>query len=157
MFVGNLLDGRHVGALAVEVHRDDALRLRRDGGFDFGRVNAFCFWIAIHQDGGCAGNPDRFCRCKKRICIRDDFVAGPDPECHEGEPDRIRAVAGADGVFHAVERCQFLLELLVHRPVDVLAALQDLGDIGVDFLLDIVVLPNVSVESNLHDVFPFMC
>ena len=43
VLVGDLPDRRHVGALAVEVDRDDGLGLRRDRRFDLRRVDAFVF------------------------------------------------------------------------------------------------------------------
>lgn len=45
--------------------------------------------------------------------MRDDFVARSDAQRHQGQPDGIRAIADADGVFHAVERGQFLFKLLI--------------------------------------------
>ena len=42
---------------------------------------------------------------------------GPMPSAMKREPDRVGAVAGADGVLHAVKRRQLLLELLEHRPL----------------------------------------
>src|SRR5689334_15512167 len=57
MFVGDFANGLHVGALAVEMDRDDSLGLGCDSSFDFGGVNAAAFGVAIHKNGGCAGDP----------------------------------------------------------------------------------------------------
>ena len=82
--------------------------------------------------------------------MRDDFIAGADAQRHQREPDGIGAVADADGVFVAVIRRQFRFKLFEHRAHDVCAAEQDLLDIGVDFLLDVLVLADVAVEFNFH-------
>ena len=69
VLVGDLLDRRHVGALAVEVNRDDGLRLRGDRRFDFRRVDALGLRIAVNQHRRGAGNPDGLGR--REECVRD--------------------------------------------------------------------------------------
>ncbi len=76
----------------------------------------------------------------------DDFVAGSDAQGHEGEPEGISAVADTDGELSAVIGSEFGLELLEHGAHDVLAALQDRPDILINFVFDIMVLTNMTVE-----------
>ena len=71
--------------------------------------------IAIHEHRGGAGDPDRLGRGEERVRVGDDLVARPDAQRHERQPDRVRAVADADGVFGAVVGGQLALELLEHR------------------------------------------
>ena len=156
VLVGDLLDGRHVGALTIQVHGDEAFGLGGDGRLDLRGINAFGFGVAIDQHGGCPGDPDGFRGGEKSVGVGNDFITFADAEGHEGQPDGIRAVTDTDGVLGAAERCEFLLELLVHGALNILAALDDLLDIGVDFRLDIVVLAHVTVEWNVHFFF-FLC
>ena len=124
MLVGNLLDGGHVGALAVKVDGNDGLRLRRDGGLDLLRADALGVGAAIHENRGGACDPDGLGGGKEGVRVGDDLIARADAKGHEGEPDGVGAVADADGVFGAVISCQLSFELLEHGAHDVLAALQ---------------------------------
>jgi hypothetical protein len=47
---------------------------------------------------------------------------------------------------------KLLFEALEHGPYDVLAGLQDFMDVGVDFSLNIVVLPDVTIKRNIHSI-----
>ena len=150
VFGSNLLDGEHVGALTVQVHRDNGPGLRRNGRFDLCRVDALGPRIAIDEDGRGAGGPDRLGGGEERVRVGDDFVAGADAQGHQRKPDGIGAVADADGVFHAVVARQFLLEPLEHRPHDILAAQEHLLEVGVNLLLDVAILADVAVELDFH-------
>ena len=75
---------------------------------------------------------------------------GPIPSAIRRQPDGVGPVAHADRVLRAVILGQLRLELLQHRSHHIGAALQHLLDVGVNFLLDVVVLPNVAVEFNFH-------
>ena len=105
---------------------------------------------AIHEDGGGAGDPDRFGGGEEGVRVGDDFVARADAEGHEGEPDGVGAVAEADGELGAVIGGEFGLELLEHGAHDVLAALQNGLDILINFRLNVMVLTDVAVEFNFH-------
>ena len=148
--VGDLLDGRHVGALSVEMHGDDGPGPGRDRGLDAGRVDAFRLRIAIDEHGVRAGDPDGFGGRKKGVRMCDHFVAGSDAHRHQRQPDRVGAVAGSDGMGHPMERRQLLLELLEHRALNVLAALEHALDVGVDLRLNVLVLTDVPVKPHLH-------
>lgn len=148
--VRGLLDRRHVGALTVKVDGNDRLRLRRDRGFDLCRVDTLRLRIAVNKDGGGSSDPDRFGGGKECVRMRDDLVAGPDAHRHQREPDGIRAVPDTDGMRGSVERGKLLLELLQHRPLDVLATFNHTLDVRVDFRLDVLVLAHVPVETHLH-------
>ena len=71
VLVGDLADGLHVGALAVEMDRDDGLGLGRDGRFDLGRVDALGLRVAIDEDGRGAGDPDGFGGGEKGVGVGD--------------------------------------------------------------------------------------
>src|ERR1051326_6803473 len=92
MLFGDFADGLHISALAVKVDRDDGLCLSGDRGFAFFRVNAFGLRIAIHEYRRCACDPDGFSGRKKCVRVSNDFVAFANPESHERQPDRVRAV-----------------------------------------------------------------
>ena len=55
-------------------------------------------------------------------------------------------------VLSAVIGGEFVLEPLEHRAHDVLAALQNLVNIGVDLRFDVVILPHMAIEWHLHTV-----
>ena len=75
---------------------------------------------------------------------------GPMPMRHQRQPDRVGAVAHADGVRRSVKRRELLLELLEHRPLHVLAALDHALDVRVYLRLNVLVLADVTIETNLH-------
>ena len=58
------------------------------------------FGIAIDEHRRRAGDPDGFGGGEKRVRMRDDLVARPDAQRHQRQPDRVGAVADADGVLH---------------------------------------------------------
>jgi len=145
-----LADGFHVGALPVEMHRDQRLGPLRDRLLDPGRINAVGVLLRIDEDGGGVGDPDRLGGGEKGVGGRDALIAPPDAERQKGEPQRIGAVADSDGVFHAVIAGQLPLEALEHRPHDVLAAFEHLADVGVDLGLDVVILPDMTVKGYVH-------
>ena len=118
---------------------------------DLRGVDAFRPRVAVDEHGRRAGDPDGFGGSEERVGVCDDLVAGPDAHRHQRQPDRVRAVAGSDGVRRSVESGQFLLELLEHRSLHVLAAFEHPPDVGVDVRLNVVVLPNVTVKADLRD------
>ena len=126
--------------------------------FVFGVIAASIFAGSMHLVFGsqstntavAPGNPDRLGRREERVRMRDDLVARADAHRHQRQPDRVGPVAGPDGVRHAVKRRQLLLELLEHRPLDVLAAFDHPLDVRVDLRLDVPVLPDVPVKTHLH-------
>ena len=134
VFVGDLLDGDHVGALAVKMDREDRLGLRRDGRLDPLRVNALGLRAAIHKHGRRAGNPDRLGGGEEGVRVGDDLVAGADTQGHEREPDGVGAVAHADGVCRPVIFGQFAFEALEHGALNILAAQQHFLHFGVNFV-----------------------
>ncbi len=150
MLVGDFADGLHVSALAVKVNRHDGLGLRRDGRFDFRGVNALGLGIAINQDGSRTGDPDGFGSGEESIGVGDAFVTSSDAEGHEREPDCIRAVADADGVFGAAVGGEFAFKALEHGPEHVIATLDYLSNVRINLGFDVVVLADMSVKIDFH-------
>ncbi len=133
VLVGDLFDRRHVSALPVQMDRHNALRLAGDGCLDLGGVDALGLGIAVNHDYGRAGDPDGFRRGEEGVGVGDDFVAFANAQGHQGQPEGVRAVTAGDGVFRAGKIGEFLLKLLVHGAVDILATLNDRFDIGINF------------------------
>jgi len=146
VFGGYLPDCIHVCALAVEVDRHDGFCFWRDGGLDIGRADALGFWATIDEHGRCACDPDCFCRGEERVWVGNDLVTRPYPESHEREPDRVGAVADTDCVLGSVVTRQLSLESFEHWAHDVLAAHENLMNVGINFRLYVLVLSYVSVE-----------
>ncbi len=88
---------------------------------------------------------------KKVLALVMHFVAGADAQGHQRQPDGVGAVADADGVLGAAVGGELAFEPFEHRAHDKLAALDDFLDVGVNFGLDVVVLPNVTVKFDFHD------
>jgi hypothetical protein len=80
------------------MHRDDGFRASGDGLADCFGINALGLGVAVHQHGGAAGDPHGFRRRKKRIGVGNQFIAFAQAQRHEGEPQRVGAVADADGI-----------------------------------------------------------
>ena len=93
-----LLNGRHVGALAVEMHGNDGLGLGRDGRLDEVGPDALGVRTAVYEHRGGPGDPDRLGGREKGVGVCDHLVAGPDVQRHQCQPDRVGAVAQANSV-----------------------------------------------------------
>ena len=104
----------------------------RDRRLDPGGVDALRARIAIDEHCSRSGDPDGFGRGEERVGMGDDLVARADAHRHQRQPDRVGAVAGPDGMRHPMVRRQLLLELLEHRTLHVLAALEHAPDVGID-------------------------
>ena len=157
MLVGDLADGLHVGALAVQVDRHDGLGLRCDGRFDLGWVDTIRFRVRIDENSRRPRDPHGLRRGEERVGGGDALVSGTDAQGHEGQPQCVGSVADADGVFHPVIGRQLRFEALEHRPHHVLSALQDFVEVRVYFRFDVVILLNMSIEGHFHeDGSPFV-
>ena len=150
VLVGNLSDRLHVRALPIKMNRNDSLCARRDGRFYFGGINAVRPGVAVDEHGGRFAQPNRFRSGEEGVGMGYHFVAGADAKGLQRQPDSIRSVAYADGVFGSVEGGKLLLEPLQDRSEHVLTALQNILDLGVDFSLDIVILARVAIECHGH-------
>ena len=87
---------------------------------------------------------------KKVLDVVMTSSPGPMPRAIKASQIASVPLPSADGVFRAVISRQFALELLEHRPHDILAALEDVLDVVIDFRFDVVVLANVAVKFNFH-------
>ena len=87
----------------------------------------------------------------------DDFVARANTKRHEHKPDRIGSVSDAYRIFAAEVLGKFPFELFQHWPKHILSAFKHFLNFGVDFTLDVVILPDVSIERCLHCKSPFLC
>ena len=80
---------------------------------------------------------------------------GPMPSAMKDSQSASVPIA-ADGVLRAPIGRQFLLEPRQRRAHDVLAALQHLVNGGVDLVLHVVILPDVTVEPDFHCSTPLL-
>ncbi len=87
---------------------------------------------------------------KKVLVVVMHSSPGPMPSAMEHQPKRIRSVAHADRVLGAVVSGEFLFEALQCRPHHVLAGLQNLLHVAVDFRLNIAVLPHMTIKRHVH-------
>ena len=151
VLVGNLLDGRHVGALAVEVDRDDGLGLGGDGRLDLapGQMHL----VSGQQSTKTAVAPaiQIASAVAKNVfgCVMTSSP-GPMPRAMRASQMASVPLPRPTAIFGAVIGGQLGLELLEHRAHDVLAALQDRLDILINLRFDIMVLPDVAVKFNFH-------
>ena len=76
------------------------------------------------------------------------------PERHEGQPDGVGAVAHADGVLRAEIGREFPLERLSMGPMTYWPLSSTSCDVRVDLTLDVVILPHVTIERDLHCLSP---
>jgi hypothetical protein len=90
-----------VCGLAVQVHRQNGSRPRRDGGLGGGRVERQAIGIDVGEDRPGPGHHDRQRRIGGRERRRDDFVSGADVEGPQDQRDRVGARADAHGVWRA--------------------------------------------------------
>ncbi len=150
MAIGNGADRAHVGALTIQMDRDDRPGPGRDGGLDLRRVDRVRAGLGIDEHRRRAREPDRFCRGEKRVGRRDALVPGPDPQGEQGEPDCVRAVAHAHRILGLRVFGELTLETFQHRTENILAALEHLAQVGVDLGLDVVILPDMPVKGDFH-------
>jgi hypothetical protein len=72
--------------------------------------------IAIDENGRRAGADDRCRAGDDRERRQDDFVAGPDPQCRDGDVEGAAAVADGDAVLAADEFGEFRFKSFDERP-----------------------------------------
>jgi hypothetical protein len=106
-----------VGHLAVEVHREQEARARRDPGRGRGRVEAVVVLADVRDDGHAAGLRDRL-ECRREGGRRhDDLVAAVDSAGEESEPERVEAARQTDAAARAHITRERFLELRHRWPV----------------------------------------
>ena len=107
---GDALDRRHVGRLAVEMHRHDRARARTHTLRNPIGIDRAALRVDVREHGSRAGHHDReraVCRRERR---RDHFVAGADTESAQDESDGVGSVTDADRMGRAGSGGEFLLE-----------------------------------------------
>ncbi len=98
MLVRHGHDGRHLGQLAEEVHRDDGLGAGGDGGFHQGArdVEGFGVQVDEHRSGPQAGHDAR--GGEEGEGGEDHLVPVLDVQGHEGHQEGVGAAGHAHGV-----------------------------------------------------------
>src|SRR5208283_3285401 len=147
---GDGADGLHVGAMAVEMHGNDADGARRDGGFDLRGIDIVGDRVGIDEHSFAAGNPDGFGGGEKSVGGGDHFVAGLDTEGEKGEPESVGAGVQADGMLHAKILGQLLFKASESGAHNISLAFHDGMEGVVDFAFDAVVLTGVAVKRNFQ-------
>lgn len=133
---GDGVDGVEVGALAVQAHRDDGLRLGRDGGFEQRRVEVVGARVDVDVHRLGAEHGDGFGGGDVGEARGDDFVAVGDAHGHLGDLQGVGAVGAGDAVLGAYEGGELFFQLRHFGAEDVLAVGQHALDAGVDLVLD---------------------
>ena len=111
-FRGHGQDRVHVGGLAVEMHRDDRFRFRRDPLLHAGHVHVVRPGVDIGKDHPCARLRHRFGCGDEAVGRDDDFVAVSDSQAFERDEEGIGAVTDADAVPDPAKAGKGFLEVL---------------------------------------------
>ena len=146
--------GVHVGGVAIQVDRDDRLRMRGHGIPDERGVDVHCHGIDIHVDGFRPEDPDRLSRGDKRERCRDDFVPGAYPERHHGDLQRVGPRRTPDRVLHAEISGYFALELSHLFSLDEHPRVEHRVYCRIDITLDIPILTDNIHHLKFHGAFP---
>ena len=133
-------DRVHVRRLAVQMHRDDADRARRDRGFDRRRIDreGGAVGVAKHDAGAGMGNHRR--RGDPGMRRGDDLVAGLNLQRGHREIQRIGAVGAGHAVLDLGHGGEFPLEGVDIGTANEGIVADDRGDRAVDLALDGLIL-----------------
>src|SRR5690606_32810756 len=101
MTLGYGEDRVHLRGSAVEVHREDRLRARRDRGLDQARVDVEGALVDVDEDRRGADVAYRLGGGEEAEGGGDDLVAWADAEGSEGDDEGVGAAVDADGVLDA--------------------------------------------------------
>ena len=112
---GDRFDPRHVGGLAVQVHREDCAGARTDCPRRLVRIERQAIRIDVGEHRPCAGHHHGQRRIGGRQRRRDHLVARPNPEAAEDERNRVGSGPDADGVPGTHRRRELRLERLDFR------------------------------------------
>src|SRR5690606_32785592 len=125
MTLGYGEDRVHLRGSAVEVHREDRLRARRDRGLYQARVDVEGAFVDVDEDRRGADVADRLGGGEEAERGRDDLVARADAEGAQADHERVGAAVDPYGVLHAQVVGDLALEGLHLGPADELAAAHD--------------------------------
>jgi hypothetical protein len=123
--------------------------LRRDGALDQVDIHVVSPRPHVDQHRVRAAMNDGGHRRDERMGHGDDLVARPDAGAEQGEQQRMVAAVDADGIFHADEFGQVLLEILELVPIDQIAVRQAPRDRAVNLRLKFRVVTARIDERNL--------
>jgi hypothetical protein len=135
---------------AVQVHRHNRLRPRRDGSGHRRRIDRVGRGLHVDEYRRRAHGEDRQDRRDERIGGRDDFVAGPDFESAQRELDCRQPGADADRVARADERGILAFEALDRGTQDEIPALEQLTEDTLQRVAQRLVLRTEIHERHLH-------
>ena len=153
-FLRDARDRLDVGEPAVQVHDDDRARawrhpLRERRGIDVQRR-----LVDVRIDGRRTGRADRRRGVAAGVRDRRDLVARADAERTERELERVGAVADRDARRGAAVRRELALERLDLGTEDVVAAIVDARDGGVELRAERRVVAREIVERDRHPMQP---
>ena len=149
MFVREFTNRIHVRGMAVQVDGNHRFRSRGNGFLDGRNVHGVSGWIDIHKDRPRAGVG--YCQRRSDEAVRggNDFVAGSDVVCPEGQLQCRRARIHADGVFRLAKRRKLFLEEAYFTSQDKVGLLYYSGRRLTDFSFDRAVLSTKINERHL--------
>jgi hypothetical protein len=136
----NGIDFVHIRALAVETHGHDGTRAWRNRGLQLPciEIAGIRFDVDKHRFG--THQRDDFGRRDKRKWRSNDFIAGPDLECHQRDQQSFSTTGNADAMGGSDVGGQFCFQQGDLRPEYVLPMIQNLLDTGIDGLTQCAVL-----------------
>ena len=147
---GEGVERGHVGALAVEVDRQEGFRARREEGGGAGGVEVVGALVAFARDGARAGVRDGEPRGDVAVGGHDHFVAGADPARHEDELQGFETVGHADAVRGADGAGVFLLEGGEFAAEEKLAGVHHAMVGGIEFAAQFAIGGGEIEEWNFH-------
>jgi hypothetical protein len=121
---GDGVDLVHVGHLAVQAHRHDGPRARRDLGLDAAPVDVAGAGLDVDEHRRGAEQHDHLGGGGEAEGRGDDLVARLQLERHQRDQQRLGAAGDGDAMLGAAEGCEPLLQLLDLRAHDVLAVVE---------------------------------
>ena len=134
------------------MHRHDRARAVGDLRRDVLRIEIQCYRIDVREDRRRAPPRNRLGGRIEGEGRADDLVAGTDLHRVECDDDRIGAVADPDRLRDAEKRRRFLLEGVVVRSTNELAAAEDLAEASFELGLERCVLRFDVNQRDLHGV-----
>lgn len=134
------IDRVHVGGLTVEAYGHDDFGARRDGSFDFCRIEVPGCGIDVGEDGDGSDKGDHFARCEEGKRRSYHFIIRLDAERQESEEERIGSAGTGDAIFRAGAGGEAAFQLADLGAQDVLAVVENGVNAGVDGGLQVAVL-----------------
>jgi hypothetical protein len=150
----DLEDRVHLGALPVQMHRDDRSRASGQRGFESGRVEHPGLGLDVDEHGSRSGTLDSGDRRHAGVRLRDHLVAPGDAHGAERDCDRVGPGGDADGMARIAEGGELVLELLDAGAEHEVRLVEDCRDRTVELVSDLRHLTRQLPEANHQYLAP---